>query len=220
MVTFLLAAALSATYTVCIDPGHVSENGSGAKGFGVNELDLVWEVSVRAAELLRESGSPTYTVVMTKGRVGESVTNRKRAVIANEAKADLMLRVHADSGGRSGYATYYPDRASKVAGKYGPNQEVIQRSRELAPVFHRAVVASLADELPDLGCMSEQKTFVGSRQGALTGSVFSEVPVFLVELCAVDNRHDAAFARSARGKEAFARALFRGVRDCLPPKAL
>ncbi|MES1147523.1 MAG: N-acetylmuramoyl-L-alanine amidase [bacterium] len=214
MLAFLVAA-LVPTYTICLDPGHPSENGSGAEAKGLTEMELVWDVSKRAEKLLNESSNPRFKVVMTKDSLNHKVTNRKRADIANECHADLCLRIHADSGGRSGIATYYPDRQARVQGHLGPSKDVIAKSSALAPVFHSAMVGSLGDVLPNLGCLSEQKTFIGGKQGALTGSVFSEVPVFLVELCAVDNKHDAAFAKTSNGRDAFAYALVAGVRACL-----
>ena len=165
--------------------------------------------------MLADSTDIRFRIVMTKHSLGEKVTNKRRAEIANAAGADLSLRIHADSGGRSGIATYFPDRQAKIQGHLGPSKEVIQKSEKLAPIFHRAMVESLNGALPDLGFMSEQKTFIGGKQGALTGSVFSEVPVFLVELCAVDNKHDAAFAKTEAGRQAFARALVAGIKACV-----
>ncbi|MFX8945915.1 N-acetylmuramoyl-L-alanine amidase, partial [Acinetobacter baumannii] len=85
------------------------------------------KVSGRTAELLRGLSS-NVKVVMTKSSLREKVTNRRRAEIANDAHADLCLRVHADSGGRSGFATYDPDRAATVQGTTGPSQDVLDRS--------------------------------------------------------------------------------------------
>jgi N-acetylmuramoyl-L-alanine amidase len=208
--TSLVNAQDTRPVVVCIDPGHPSENGFGARGHGIDELDLVWKVSQRTAEILRE-WKPGIKIVLTKGALREKVTNRRRAEIANESGADLCLRVHADSGGRSGFATYFPDKQAEVAGVFGPSLEVVESSRTLAQPFHAAVMDVLKGHLPDLGAMPEQKTMIGGKQGALTGTVFSKVPVLLVELCAVDNDHDAQLARSDEGAETFAKALSNGV---------
>ena len=207
--------AQNASYIVCLDPGHPSEVGSGAATKKLTEMELVWDVALKTQAMLKASTNPKFTVVMTKHSLKEFVTNRKRAEIGNEANADLILRIHADSGGRSGIATYYPDHQVSLQGHFGPPKLVLDRSAEMAPLFHQAMVSSLAKALPDLGCFSERKTSVGGKQGALTGSVFSEVPVFLVELCAVDNKHDAAFASTDEGKSKFANALVAGVKACL-----
>ena len=61
------------------------------------------------------------------------------------------------------------------------------------------------------------KTAVGGRQGALTGSIFSEVPVVLVEMATITLRGDEAFMASERGQARMARALAAGVRAALAP---
>lgn len=209
-ILFLTQAVAPKPFVICIDPGHPSENGSGAVGKGINELELAWQVSLETAEILQQ-WDPTVKIVFTKRTLKEKVTNKRRAEIANESHADLCLRVHADSGGRSGFATYYPDKQAKVQGVFGPPTEVISTSQDLARVFHVHAMEVLKSDLPDLGCLSEQKTMIGGKQGALTGTVFSKVPVFLVELCAVDNAHDAKFAKTQAGVRQFAYALANGV---------
>jgi N-acetylmuramoyl-L-alanine amidase len=52
---------------------------------------------------------------------------------------------------------------------------------------------------------------VGSRQGALTGSIFSEVPVVTVEMVVLSNAHDARFITSARGERRMAEAIAAGI---------
>ena len=38
----------------------------------------------------------------------EHVTNRRRAEIANAARADIMIRLHCDAASGRGFAIYYP----------------------------------------------------------------------------------------------------------------
>jgi N-acetylmuramoyl-L-alanine amidase len=52
---------------------------------------------------------------------------------------------------------------------------------------------------------------VGSRHGALIGSIFSKVPVVLVEMVVLTNAKDEAFLLSAKGRSAMAEALAKGV---------
>ncbi|MCU0316316.1 MAG: N-acetylmuramoyl-L-alanine amidase [Fimbriimonadaceae bacterium] len=213
--TFL---ALSLTLTVerpviCLDPGHPSENGIGAKGKYISELQLVWNVSLLTKPLLEKAG---YEVVLTKATRDEKVTNRRRAEIGNEAKADLMIRIHADAGNHSGFATFYPHRQARVQGVLGPPTAILHQMKTLAPSFHKAAYGELMGKLKDLGVQTEAKTAIGARQGALTGSVFSKVPVLLLELCVVTNDQDSKFASTKEGQEAFARAILAGTRATVP----
>jgi N-acetylmuramoyl-L-alanine amidase len=196
---------------ICIDPGHTSETSAGtaSKDGKLTERHVNWIEALRLRTLLTQAGA---TVVMTKAREGEVVTNRRRAEIANAAHAVLLLRLHCDSGPQSGFATFYPDRQGTRFGVTGPSTEIIARSRQAARVFHPAAIAVLQGELSDLGIKGDSATFIGGKQGALTGSIFARVPALTVEMCVLTNTHDYVLMRTAHGQDLMAQALFAGVR--------
>jgi len=198
---------------VCIDPGHPSEVGIGTRGRRLTEVGFAWVVAQRMRDLLRERGAE---VALTKRAERQKVLNKDRARIANAFRADLMVRLHCDAEAGSGTATFFPDRQGRAAdGKRGPSREVIAASRAVAPVFHRGMMAALAGGLKDKGVFPDTRTYVGGKQGALTGSIYSEVPVVLVEMCVLTNPRDEAFVASAAGRERMARALAAGVEAAL-----
>lgn len=197
---------------VCIDPGHPSEVGVGTQGKRLTELHANWTIAVRLRDLLRKDG---YRVVMTKATEKAYVRNRRRSEIANAARADLMVRLHCDASPRPGFAVYYPDRQGTAEGRTGPTAEVLRRTAPLARRFHAALASGLKGELGDQGLMSDVKTAVGGRQGALTGSIFSEVPVVLVEMATITLRHDEVFMLSESGQRRMAEALEAGVKAAL-----
>ena len=197
---------------VCIDPGHPSEVGVGTRGKRLTELHAAWTVAVRLRDLLVKDG---YRVVMTKSTEKEYVRNRHRAEIANAARADLMVRLHCDASPRVGFAVYYPDRQGTAEGRTGPAVDVIRRTAPLARRFHDALAAGLRGGLTDQGLLSDTKTAVGGKQGALTGSIFSEVPVVLVEMATITLRHDEAFMLSEGGQRRMAESLEAGVAAAL-----
>ncbi len=204
----MFLAPLLAPKTVCIDPGHASEVGVGTQGRRLTELHANWEIAVRLRDLLTQRG---LRVVLTKTSEGAFVRNRRRAEIANAAKADLMVRLHCDASPRPGFAVYYPDRQGTAEGTTGPAAAVIRRTAPLARRFHDALAAGLRGGLDDQGLMSDVKTAVGGKQGALTGSIFSQVPVVLVEMATITLRHDEAFLLSESGKRRMSAALASGV---------
>ena len=197
-------------FVVCLDPGHTSDTSQGTESRDgrLTERHVNWIVGLRLKALLGAAGA---TVVLTKASEGQVVANRRRAEIANTAHADLLLRLHCDSGEHSGLATYYPDRQGRRFGVTGPSPAVIAASRRAARVFQPAVMAALGSVERDAGIKGDSQTGVGGRQGALTGSIFSHVPALTVEMCVLTNAHDYRFIRTPVGQDAMARALLAGV---------
>jgi N-acetylmuramoyl-L-alanine amidase len=194
--------------TICLDPGHPSEVGRGTKGKRLSELRVVWDMALLLKPRLEKMGAK---VVMTKRSLNQMVKNRDRAAVANQSKADLMLRLHCDAAAGSGFAVFYPDRQGKSQGVTGPSKEMLAKVEPMAIRFHAALAEALKGKLGDLGLKSDAKTAVGSKQGALTGSIFSKVPSILVELVVLTNPKDEAFIASARGRRQYADALAKAV---------
>jgi N-acetylmuramoyl-L-alanine amidase len=195
---------------VCIDPGHPSEVSSGAVvQNGVTEVHIAWVVALKLQKILEAEG---LRVVMTKSREDELVTNRERASIANQAGAALMVRLHCDTGRDEGLALYFPDRQATKDGTTGPSLDVIRRSKDLAATMHTEIMKSLRGTLKDGGLRPDAQTAVGSQQGgALTGSIFSQVPTVLIEIVVLSNKADAEFIKSEAGQQKMAQAIADGI---------
>mgnify|MGYP003196188476 CR=1 FL=1 len=106
-------------FVVCIDPGHQAKGdpkgepiapgssskkarvASGTAGVGTKkpEYAVNMEAGLILKQLLEQRG---YKVVMTRETNEVNVSNVERAQIANEAKADMTIRLHCDSIGNSG----------------------------------------------------------------------------------------------------------------------
>jgi N-acetylmuramoyl-L-alanine amidase len=205
---FALAASLGMGQTVCIDPGHPSEVGVGTRGKKLTEVGVAWDVAKALQIRLRREG---LDVLLTKTSQNQVVRNKRRAEIANEANAALMIRLHCDASNGSGFAVYYPAKTGTVDKVTGPDPEVLEWSHTAAAKFHNAMVAALKGKLHDEGLKTDAQTAVGGKQGALTGSIYSKVPVVLVEMVVLTNPKDEAFMASKTGREAMVEALAKGV---------
>jgi N-acetylmuramoyl-L-alanine amidase len=204
--TLMLLAALQTGPVIVIDPGHPSETSGGdVVQNGTTEVHIAWVVADQLARRLRADG---YTVVLTKSAEREYVRNRARAAIANRAGAALMVRLHCDASPDSGYAIYYPNRTGTVEGRTGPTAAVMAASRVAAESLHAGMTGL---PLHDGGVRGDDQTFVGSRQGALTGSVFSDVPVVLIEMVVLRHAADAEFIKSMDGQAMMVRAIADGI---------
>ena len=189
---------------ICVDSGHPSETSAGTRGKRITENKANWLVALKLKAILRSMGA---RVVLTKTSENEKVTNRRRAEIANAAKATLMVRLHCDCAGGPGIAVYYPDRKGTRFGVTGPSASVISRSRAAAKAFYPSVTAALKGKIKPKGLRGDSATYIGSKQGALTGSIFSKVPVFTVEMVTMTHKSDDDFIASAAGQLAMAKAI-------------
>ena len=106
--------------TVVIDAGHGGEDEGAVGARGTREKDVVLDVSKRLAKRLRERG---LRVVMTRD-ADRFVPLERRTAIANDARGDLFVSVHANAASdRSahGVETYFlsldatDEAAAKVA---------------------------------------------------------------------------------------------------------
>ena len=214
----LMGTALPPSATravVCIDPGHPSEVNSGLTvQNGTTETHIDWAVAQKLRKLLVERG---FKVVLTKSAEKQVVKNKERALIANRAGAAIMVRLHCDSSPDQGYAVYYPDRQGTVQGKTGPSHEIMERSRQAAQVLDRAMGGALEGVLKNGGVRGDSQTFVGGKQGALTGSIFSEVPVLTIEMVVLSHKTDAVFIRTEVGQNRMAQAIADGIQQFVAP---
>ena len=75
----------------------------------------------------------------------------------------------------------------------------------------------LKGSLKDRGVRTDAQTSVGARNGgALTGSIYSKVPVLLVEMCVLTKPSDEKFIRTDAGQKKMAEALFAGINAAVP----
>ncbi|MDX2066098.1 MAG: N-acetylmuramoyl-L-alanine amidase [Fimbriimonadaceae bacterium] len=204
MMLAALAMCCLAPKVVCIDPGHPSDVGLGTRGKRLTEVAVAWEIAKSLRERLT---ARSVQVVLTKSAEREFVRNLDRSAIANRARADLFVRLHCDAAAGSGFAVYYPSQAGTSHGKTGPSAAVLANSKQAATRFRAAMSRRLRSAHRDNGLKTDLATAVGARQGALTGSIFSEVPVLLVEMCVLTNPRDEAWIGSREGRHLMVDAL-------------
>lgn len=175
---------------VAIDPGHGGRD-PGAVGIGgLQEKNVVFPVSLRVAELLREAG---VDVVMTRNS-DVTLDLEPRTIIANNANATVFLSIHANAISLSrpdvnGVETYYYSAAG----------------RQLANVIHANVLP--ASGFGDRGV--KQARFYVLRNTAM--------PAALLELGFVTGANDAPRLQDPAWQENIAQAITRGLLQYLEP---
>lgn len=204
---------LKEQHVIVIDPGHPSETSNGCSHNELTELQVCWDVALKLERLI--SDDPDLKAVKTKNAVDTMVTNRQRAEIANAENAALMLRLHCDSGNGRGCTLYYPDRQGTVQGITGPSESVINGSRQAAEAIQFGLEKKLAGHLQINPVKTDSVTYVGSKQGALTGSIFSEVPAVVIEMVYLNNASDAAFIRKPENQDLMAESMYFGIKELI-----
>ncbi len=195
--------------TIVVDPGHPSETSNGCAHHGLTELQICWDVALKLEKLINDQAG--LKAIKTKDRVDLMVTNRQRAEIANAASAAIMVRLHCDSGKGTGCTVYYPDRQGTVDGVTGPSQSVIDKSRTAAEAMQKGLAGTLKQQLHLNPIKTDSVTYVGAKQGALTGSIFSQVPAVVIEMVYLNNASDAAFIKEPQNQKLMAEAMLQGI---------
>ena len=181
---------------VVIDPGHQARPDTGTEPLGPGSSEMKMKVSggtsgvvsgvpeheldLTVSLLLRdELESRGYRVLLTRESNDVDLSNRERAEIANEAGADVFLRIHADGSedpAVNGATTLCPTAASPypVAGLYA-------RCRLLADCV-----------LDELTAAAGAKKLRVWETDTMSGLNWSQVPVTLVEMGYMTNPDEDA----------------------------
>lgn len=103
----VLPSNKSAIYTVVLDPGHGGMDPGAIGPTGLKEKNVALDIALKTKKLL--TSKLGMKVVLTREK-DEFVPLRKRAAIANNAKADLFISIHINASRRqyaSGIEVYF-----------------------------------------------------------------------------------------------------------------
>lgn len=117
---------------VAIDMGHGGRD-PGARGGGMLEKKINYNVGMELKRLLMVDG---IDVVMTR-QADEYLSLTQRALIANKAKADILVSIHHNAGGGDGFEVYYQidpkwsDKSKRLAFMVGEQFEKLNNKRKI-----------------------------------------------------------------------------------------
>jgi N-acetylmuramoyl-L-alanine amidase len=219
------AAGTLAGLTVVLDPGHngVADSSisrqvpNGRGGFkacntsgtatndGYPEHSFTWDVTVRIRDALEQLGVHTVMTRDSDNGVGPCVD--QRADLANAAKPDAIISIHADGGPPLGHG-FHVNYSSP------PLTDVqAQPTVQLATTMRDALVAS---GLPESNYIGAQGLY---GRADLAGLNLAQYPAALVELGNMKNAGDAAQIESPDGRAKYAKAVTDGITTYLSNKA-
>ncbi len=198
---------------VVIDPGHQSRSdqslepvgpgstskkakvSGGATGVAtkVAEYEIALQISTNLAARLRKAG---VKVVMTRTTNDVNLSNVERAAIANRAKADLFVRIHANSSPdpkRAGMSTLYP-----AANRWAKKHSLVSK---------RAAMKVQAAALASTGAADDGV----EPRGDLAGFNYAKVPSVLVECGFLSNPVEDRLLASPHYQDKIAQGIADGV---------
>jgi len=213
--------------TIVLDAGHGGEDHGAHGARGLVEKELVLDVGRRLAASLRERG---LRVVMTRDD-DRFVPLEKRFAIANDARGDLFLSIHANATGDtevSGVETFFlaVDASDDEARRVAARENEAFAGPAAIPEMNDPLNAILGDLFAS-DYMNESNEFARLAQRRLAGDAANhsrgvkqapfvvlqgvQMPSSLIEIGFVTNPEEARRLRSSSFRDGIAAALVDAV---------
>jgi N-acetylmuramoyl-L-alanine amidase len=211
---------------IVIDPGHGGHDTGTIGPNGLEEKDLVLEVSRRLGKLL-ESRLGAEVVYTRKDDT--FIPLETRTAIANQARADLFVSIHANSShdpDARGVETYYlnftssPEALEVAARENAVSEksiyelqdlvkkialkEKIEESREFAGDVQQSLHSGLATKSPAIRDR-------GIKKAPFIVLIGANMPSILAEISFVSNPTDEHRLATSEYRERIAESLYRGI---------
>ena len=211
---------------IVLDPGHGGHDTGTIGPEGLREKDLVLDVAKRLGTLIEERlGSE---VIYTRND-DVFVPLERRTEIANEAKADLFLSIHANSStlrSAAGVETYYLNfttsrAALEVAARENAGSQ--KTIYELQDLLEKIALKDKVEESREFATRVQSALFSVSAKGDPRAKdrgikrapfvvlIGASMPSVLSEIGFISNAHDESIMKRAEYRERLAEALYKGL---------
>ncbi|HKW34098.1 MAG TPA: N-acetylmuramoyl-L-alanine amidase [Candidatus Acidoferrum sp.] len=216
---------------IVIDPGHGGHDTGTIGPTGLMEKDLCLDVALRLGKII-EQRLPGANVVYTRSD-DTFVPLEERTNIANQAKADLFISIHANSSrdsGARGIETYYLNlkgsaEAMEVAARENATAqegvhdleslvkkiaqtEKIDESKE----FAQDIQESLAKRIQKNGRNVKDR---GVRKAPFVVLIGADMPSILTEISFLSNPADEKLLKQPDQRQRVAEGLYQGISSYL-----
>jgi N-acetylmuramoyl-L-alanine amidase len=210
---------------IVLDAGHGGHD-PGARGYGMNEAELVLDVTLRLRDLLEKQ--PGIEVTLTRDS-DEFIQLEERTSIANRTGADLFLSIHANASRNAqarGVETYFLNFASNPEAEAVAARENSASGKTMhsLPEIVRAIALNnKIDESRDFADMvqksmvrrlsSKNKTLrdLGVKQAPFVVLIGAGMPSVLAEISFITNKQDGSLLKTGAYRQQIAESLFDAV---------
>jgi N-acetylmuramoyl-L-alanine amidase len=210
---------------IVLDAGHGGHD-PGARGNGMNEAELVLDVTLRLRDLLEKQ--PGIEVTLTRDS-DEFIQLEERTAIANRTGADLFLSIHANASRNAqarGVETYFLNFASNPEAEAVAARENSASGKTMhsLPEIVRAIALNnKIDESRDFADMV-QKSMVrrlssknrtprdlGVKQAPFVVLIGAGMPSVLAEISFITNKQDGTLLKTGAYRQQIAESLFDAI---------
>ncbi len=216
---------------IVIDAGHGGHDTGTIGPTGLMEKDLCLDVALRLGKIVQQK-LPGADIVFTRSD-DTFIPLEERTRIANEAKADLFISIHANSSpdhGARGIETYYlnlkgsPEAMAVAARENAVSQEGIHDLEDVVKKIARTEKIDesreLAQDVQESLAKRIQKTAKpvkdrGVRKAPFVVLIGADMPSILTEISFLSNPADEQLLKKPEHRQRVAEGLYQGVSDYL-----
>jgi N-acetylmuramoyl-L-alanine amidase len=216
---------------IVIDAGHGGHDTGTVGPTGLMEKDLCLDVALRLGRIIQQK-LPAADIVYTRAD-DTFIPLEDRTRIANEAKADLFISIHANSSpdhGARGVETYYlnlqgsADSMEVAARENAAAQQNVHDLEDLVKKIARTEKIGesreLAADIQDSLSKRIQKTAKpvknrGVRKAPFVVLIGADMPSILTEISFLSNPSDEQLLKKPEHRQRVAEGLYAGVIEYL-----
>jgi N-acetylmuramoyl-L-alanine amidase len=216
---------------IVIDPGHGGHDTGTIGPTGLMEKDLCLDIALRLGKIIQQR-LPGAEVVFTRSD-DTFIPLEERTNIANQAKADLFISIHANSShdqGARGIETYYlnlkgsPEAMEVAARENSVSQEGIHELQDIVKQIARTEKIDeskeFAEDIQTSLSQRIQKTSKtvknrGVRKAPFVVLIGADMPSILTEISFLSNPADEQLLKKPEHRQRVAEGLYQGVASYL-----
>src|SRR5579872_210132 len=211
---------------IVLDPGHGGHDTGTTGPEGLREKDLVLDVAKRLGALIEDRMGSEVIYTRTDDTF---IPLERRTEIANQAKADLFLSIHANSStlhSVAGVETYYLNfTTSKAALEVAARENAGSQKSifELQDLLEKIALKDKVDESREFANRIQSALYSASAKGdpkardrgirkaPFVVLIGASMPSVLSEIGFISNAHDESIMKRSEYRERLAEALYKGL---------